>query len=211
MSDSVAIPATTHGKKMTLYTIKSGSYEGMQITLKGIQPMIVSKVMESVPIPKRPTYTTKTISGREEKLPMDEQSAKETPGGQAIWEAYKTDRDQALGEQNSKTINAILAMGTSFKVPDDGWDQMQIEFGIEIPKNPDLLRAHFLMTQLDDPNELNDIVSIIMRMTGVSETVISAAEGAFRDSVRDRPEGSEQVALAGADQGEATAWQLASQ
>lgn len=211
MSDQVVIPSPSHGKKVFEYTLKSGDYAGMKIMLNGINAMIVNKVMESVEVPKRPTYTTKTISGREEKLPMDEKSAKETVGGEEIWKAYVEDRDRALGKQNSLTVSAILAMGTRFKVPDDGWEQVQIAMGIEIPTIPDLLRAHFLMTKLDDPNELNDIIGIIMRLTGVSETVIAAAEGAFRDSVRDRSEGPDEMAVAGANPSEVAAWNMASQ
>lgn len=212
MSDPVVIPASpAHEGKIDVHTLRSGKYAGLKIKLRRIQPLIINKVMESVELPERPTYETRTISGRIEKHPMDSASAKQTPGGEEVWKTYLDETERALVKQNTRSLTAIFVMGTDFEVPNDGWEEFQVALGIDVPDNKDLRRAHFLLTQIEDADEITDITSKIMRLTGVNETIISQAEGAFRDSIHNPPNGSDAVALSSTDPRENTAWELASQ
>lgn len=176
--------------QLDFHIIKSGPIAGTKIKLLPVQPMLLNKVMTSVTIPKRPTYETRSISGKVQVHPMDEKAAKETPGGETMWVYYQEESESALSEQNSRVVNAIMVMGTECDIPQTGWQDKQRALGIEIPTDPDLLRAHYLLTHISDPAELNEIISKIMRLTGVSEEVISQAEGSFQRSVRSEPERS---------------------
>lgn len=197
--------------QLDFHIVKSGPIAGLRIKLVPVQPMLLNKVMGSVEVPRRPTYETRSISGKVQNLPMDEKASKETPGGEVLWIYYIEETERALTEQNNRVITAILVMGTEFDVPESGWQGKQIALGITIPTDPDLLRAHYLLTNITDPAELNEIVAKIMRLTGVSEEVIAQAEGSFQRSVRSEPEGQSQLALSGADQIEAPTRQLESQ
>lgn len=183
--------------QIDFHVIKSGPYTGLRVKLKPVQPMLLNKVMTSVEVPKRPTYETKTISGRVQNLPMDAQAAKETPGGEVIWEYYQEETTRALTDQNNKVVTAILVMGTECTIPEDGWDVLQVALGLTIPTQPDLRRAHFLLTAIIDANELNDLIAKIMKLTGVSEEAIAEAEGAFRSSVRDQSERPDTMVVTG--------------
>lgn len=197
--------------QVDFHVIKSGPAKGLHVKLLPVQPMLLNKVMTSVQVPRRPTYETRTISGKTQLLPMDEKASKETPGGEVLWTYYLEETESALSEQNNRVVNAILVMGTEFDVPSTGWQDIQIAMGISIPTDKNLLRAHYLLTMIVDPAELNEIISKIMRLTGVSEEVIAQAEGTFQRSIRDEPEGQQSMAIVGANQGQAATWELASQ
>lgn len=198
--------------QLNFHIIQSGVFKGFRIKLKPVQPMLISKAMDSVEVPKRPTYETKTASGKVQVQPYDEKVAEETEGGKTIWTYYQEELQRALGEQNNKVVTAILAVGTEFEIPAGGsWREDQEALGIPIPTNPILLRAHFLLTVLEDPAELNDITAKIMRLTGVSEEVIRQAEGTFQRAIRDEPERPEPMALARPNPSENSSGQLASQ
>lgn len=174
--------------QLDFHIVRSGPIAGTRIKLLPVQPMLLNKVMISVAIPKRPTYETKSISGKVQVHPMDEKAAKETPGGETMWMYYQEETESALSEQNNRVVTAIMVMGTECVVPQTGWQAKQKALGLDIPEDPDLLRAHYLLTHISDPAELNEIISKIMRLTGVSEEVISQAEGSFQRSVRSEPE-----------------------
>lgn len=206
MSDMSPVQPIQQAGQLDYHVLRSGKYTGLKVKLLPVQPMLVNKVMTSVEIPKRPTYETKSVSGRVQNLPMDEKAAKETPGGETLWLYYQEETERALTEQNNRVVNAILVMGTEFEVPEDGWDTIQELMGLDVPKIPALRRAHFLMTVITDPTELNELMSKIMRLTGVSEEVLAQAEGTFQRSVRDQPEGQQPMANTRTDSGQAPAW-----
>lgn len=185
--------------QVNYHVLKSGKYAGLRIELLPVQPMLLNKVMTSIETPRRPTYETRTVSGKVQNLPMDEKAAKETPGGEVQWQYYLEETERALTEQNNRVVNAIFVMGTNFDIPEDGWDQIQVAIGVEVPTQPALRRAHFLITAISDPAELNEIISKIVRLTGVSEEVIAQAENTFQHSVRHESEGQHSMANFGAN------------
>lgn len=181
-----------------LFTVRKGRQAGMQIKLMQVAAMRLNKVMRSVRMPERPTYETKTISGRTQVHAMDEKSAQETEHGKADWEYYRKSLDDAMLEQNEKMILAILLMGTSCEIPDDGWEQTYEALGLDVPTHPDMRRANYLMTELD-PSELTRLINKIMRMSGVSEETIQEAEETFRGEVRNGQEPTGSMANAATD------------
>lgn len=203
------------------YTIKKGPMKGVVVTIKSIQPLLLNKVLRSVKVPKRPTYTTVTVTGKEQEHPMDEESAAETPGGKAMWEYYEEMKEEAQAEQNDRMTTAIFAMGSDFsfsdlpKVRNDetgemepwNWEAEHSLLGIDVPAEPRLKKAHLLSTSLE-ADEISSLTTKIMKKSGVDEEAVKEAEESFRNAVRDRPEQSRQLVDAGANQGGYTQQQL---
>lgn len=164
------------------FTTKSG----LEIELLPVDPMKMKRARDSVRLPKRPTYETRTASGKVETWPLDEVSAEQVPNGKSRWQAYLQDREDALSEQNDKVVNAIFFFGTKIKgeLP-TGWEAAQLAVGIDIPSHPDpaidkeLKKAHYLATELDT-SDFRRLLSAIMRRSGASEEDIEEAEGTFR-------------------------------
>ena len=173
---------------MGIYKVQDGQYAGLEIITKQVNPSMIQRVMASTEIPKRPTYETKTASGRVLVFPMDEQAAKETPGGENQWEYYQETLTNSRMEQNNKVVNALFLLGTECSLPSDGWEELDEALGLDVPEKENLKRAHFLMTHLQ-PRDIIGLTTDIMRETGVDEAVIQEAEDSFRDSVNDRPNG----------------------
>lgn len=167
-----------------VYTCKSG----LKVKVSPIPPMLLQKVMNSVPMPKRPTYETKTISGRTEEWPMDAESAAQSPNGTARWEYYQEESQSAQAQQNEKVTMAAFLFGTECEIPEDGWDQMQEFLDIRVPTDPDQRRAHYLATEL--PAE--DIAGLMQKVMGqlqLPEELVADAEASFQRAVRSGPEG----------------------
>jgi hypothetical protein len=158
--------------------------DGREVQIARVDPMFIQRVINSVKMPKRPSYEIKTLSGRTETHLMDAESAKETPGGEDIWEQYSTELAQATNEQNSRLMNALFYMGTKCDVPDDGWESKWSFLGIDVPEKPDERRAFYLTSELPTEDTIG-LMSAILRLTGVPEESLREAQDAFRNSVPD--------------------------
>lgn len=157
--------------------------DGIEIRLRKVNPVFMQSVVNSVKIPKPPTYETTTISGRKETHQMDEVSAQQLPDGESIWRNYVTERDLALAEQSSRLARAIFYTGTDCEVPDTDWKDKYDFVGVEVPTKEGELRAFYLMNELQ-PEDTAGLMTAIMRLTGVDEEMIQQAEDAFRDTVQ---------------------------
>lgn len=163
--------------------------DGLSVKVTPIPPMLLQKVMNSVPMPKRPTYEARTISGRTEEWPMDEESAKDSPNGVARWEYYQEETVAAQASQNEKVTMAAFLFGTECEIPENGWDKKQEFLGIEVPDDPDQRRAHYLATELT----ATDIAGLLQKVMGqlqLPEELVADAEASFQRAVRSGPEGS---------------------
>lgn len=169
----------------TLYTTKNG----IEIRLSQVDPLFIQTVSRSVTIPEVPTYEAKTYSGRIEIHKFDEKAAKQTPGGEEIWANYTRELTEATNEQNDRVLRAIFLDGT---VRPENWfdpkwfKRMQI-VGVDLPDDEDELWVFYLMSSLSQEDILGLSASII-RLTGVPEEMIEAAEEIFRESVRSTDE-----------------------
>lgn len=151
---------------------------GLTVQIHAVNPMLIQKVSGRFKMPKRPTYKATTIGGNIEEHPMDEQSARETPGGLAIWEDYLSEQARISAEQNEAVTQAILVMGAKIDELPTGWEEVQGILGVEIPTQPELRKAHYLSTELT-PDEMKRLIEEIMALSGVSEAAIKEAENSF--------------------------------
>lgn len=170
---------TPTGKvKNGVFTATEGKMKGERIEVFKVSPSLVQKVIQSVKTVKRPTYETRTFSGRVEVHPMDEVVAQQTPGYQGVWDQYLEDKAEMEAERNERLATVLLSRGTKYALP-TGWEEEHEALGITVPTEPNAKRAHYLAVELD-PEDLNDLVKEILRLTGITEEKIKEAEASFR-------------------------------
>jgi hypothetical protein len=157
--------------------------KGLRITTKPIDPLIIKRVSDSVQTPRRPTYEAKTISGRVEVHPMDEEVARQVEGGALQWAFYQEELERSNNERFEKFLNVMFMLGTECDLPDDGWELLDSMLGLNVPEHPDQKRSHYLMTHLNQ-KDLARLQLQIMRETGVDEETLREVEESFPDSVR---------------------------
>lgn len=164
----------------------------LRLRIKAVDPMIIMKARDAVKPPSRPTYQTKTATGKVETFPMDEESAADpaTPSGKARWESYQEEKQDALLRQGLSVMRAWFYYGAEWldPMPDWDWIEEQQALEIEVPSHTNpridekLKKAHYLATKLGS-KERERLMSLISRKGGVSEEAIAEAEAAFRGEV----------------------------
>jgi hypothetical protein len=170
-------------KNQEIYTLSNG----MKVKLNKVSPTLIQKAMNSVEMPDRPTYEASTLSGRVEVHYLDEVSAQDDPKDMGQWRAYREALEGKQGEQNQRVMNAIFLKGTSFDLPkDDEWLEDLEIIGIidDIPRRESERKLLYLQTQTDQ-EDLVELLTSIMKLTGVDEEVIQEMEDSFPDPVRD--------------------------
>ena len=159
--------------------------DGRKIKVKKVDALFIQSVQNSVTMPEKPTYETRTGAGKVEKRRMDKLSAEQTPGGIEIWEQYQKDLAEATSLQMERSMKAILLDGTvrpEGEFVTTAWQKRMRIIGIELPEDLDELWVMYLSTSLS-AEDLLGLSGAIMRLTGVAEEVIQQAEGTFHDPV----------------------------
>lgn len=157
---------------------------GMKIKISAVDPMFMQTVVNSVPLPKVPTYEVTTISGRVEVHRMDEKSAQQLDNGIAIWQAYREEKSMAQNQQNERVMKAIFLMGTECDIPQTNWEKKWRFLGIQVPVDADEKRAFYLTSELPVQDQVA-LMSAIMKLAGVDENLVRQAEDTFRSEVRE--------------------------
>lgn len=162
---------------------------GLKIKLKKVSPMLLQKVMNSIEMPKRPTYEAKTISGRVEVWPMDKESAEQMDHGQSRWDYYQEELSRAQNTLNDRVMNVAFLYGTEVEIPENGWAEMQEMIGIDVPpvEQKERRKAHYLVTELN-AEDVSGLMLALWRVIGTPEDVISEAQNSFSSAVRDGQE-----------------------
>ncbi len=162
---------------------------GLMVKVSPIPPMLLQKVMNSVDMPKRPTYEAKVGFGnRTEVWPMDEESAKDSPHGEVRWQYYEEETVAAQSIQNEKVTMAAFLFGTECEIPEDGWAVKQEYLGLDVPEDPDMRRAHYLATELP-AEDIAGLMQAVMGQLQLPEELVADAEASFQRSIRSGPEG----------------------
>jgi hypothetical protein len=156
----------------------------LKIEILPVEAMKIKKARDLVKIPRRPTYEVSLPSGKVDNYPLDALAAEQLgPQHVSRWLYYLEERREAVNEQNDAIARTIFFYGTRLKtLPDDGWEEMQSLNGFTIPTQPDLKRAHYLVTELN-AGDVSDLITSIMKLSGVTEDEIKEAEDTFRGQV----------------------------
>lgn len=160
---------------------------GLKIQISAVDPMFMQTVVNSVPLPKAPTYEVTTMSGRVEVHRMDAIAAKQLENGESIWQAYLEERTYAQNEQNQRVMKAIFLMGTQCEIPEGNWEKKWRFLNIPIPTDEEEKRAFYLTAELPAADQVA-LMSAIMRLAGVDENIVKQAEDTFRSEVREGDE-----------------------
>lgn len=168
--------------------------DGFVIKLKDIDPLFLQSVIGSVKHPKKPTYTVKLASGREEFYPMDALVAEQSPELKPLWDQYILDRASAQGLEMQLMTRAILLDGTEINEgwSDSNWERRMRIIGVTLPDDPEERWVFYLESKMSTA-EIVGLTGKIMRRTGVPEEFIVAAEDSFRNPVDAGPAGAGDV------------------
>jgi len=136
------------------------------LNLKKVPVERIQQAASVVKLPKPPTYTTRTISGRIQTHTMDEQAAMETPGGKELWVKYQNE----LGESQNDSFNILakvaITLGVEYIPPDDGWEEEFKFYGIPLPDNIEQRKTLYLMNNV----ELMELVNLVTQIVEYSST-----------------------------------------
>lgn len=158
---------------------------GIEVELLPIDYIEINDIVESVQIPEKPTYETRTSRGRVEHHPLDDKVVEQSPEYKEVWQQWKVDYSNALREQSKRSTRAIFLDGTV--VPEDWydakWERRMKLIGYKLPDDPEERWLLYLETGINK-TEAAELVIAIMRLTTLPEEVIQAAEDTFRDSLR---------------------------
>lgn len=149
------------------------------VRLVKTDPIKLQNASMAVKIPKPPTYTATTISGRVREMVMDAKAAEETEGGLEKWQTYQNELREAQGEQLQILIRTAFFYGVEFTPPDDGWEE-ELEFlGYSVPKDPQQRKTIYLMHFLKTEESL-DLMQAALEYSATSEEAIAEKTRSFR-------------------------------
>ena len=104
-----------------------------------------------------------------------------------LWMDYLTKKSEAEAEATHRQELLFYWKGINEEVPNNGWEQDQLEDdpSIVIPTDKRELKMHWVKTELlGSPQEQMKLFAAIMRLSGVSDEEVEAAEASFQDQVR---------------------------
>jgi len=103
------------------------------------------------------------------------------------WLDYLDKKNAAEADATHRQELLFYWKGISDEVPNDGWEQDQLEDdpSIVIPTDKRERKMHWVKTELlGSPQEQMGLFAAIMRLSGVADEEVEAAEASFQDQVR---------------------------
>lgn len=161
---------------------------GIKLKLLPVAPALLQKLEATVEMPSRPYYEAETAFGTIEKYYHDPTTL-ETEDELHAWKVYVVGKRVAEEELTQKANKAVLSKGVV--IPEEViekqfpiWEEEQKWLGIDVPSHPLDRKYHFLTTEIiKSPNDIVNVLERIMRLIGMTEEDLQAAEDQFRDSM----------------------------
>lgn len=190
--------STTKPKEpeFTLKTEPWTTSRGVKVILKSMPPFMITRISDSVEMPKKPTYSVETASGDIEEHFHEVDEAKgintlETDEDKKAWAEYTEVLDTAEGELTYRTLKAVLSEGVDVQYAKgqmEAWTEKQEYIGVEVPTTPFLRDAIFKELEVVGGNEdMEYILKKVMELTGISPEEIAAAKSSFPGKVEPEP------------------------
>ena len=176
------------------YTASSG----LKVTLTGLPPLIPQRIDASIEHPEKPTYAVETASGDMETYEHDETSL-ETDEDKQAWADYEDALNDAETELTEKLLYAVLLDCVQLEDYEERFEMWKIDqdlMGLSLAEveDPDdelsVKRAdrenkfHFMQVGVfHDADDIGEILTIVMGLTGVSVEDLAEARESFPGEV----------------------------
>jgi hypothetical protein len=197
--------AKKNRKKIAAYTRdetreRSRSYtasSGLEVILTGLPPLAPQRIDASIEYPSKPTYTVETASGDTEIYEHDKESLT-TDEDKEAWADYLEASSDAETELTEKLLYAVLLDCVELKDFEEEfthWKFNQKLIGISIAEGEEgdeksLEEAdrenkfYFMQTEVfRDSDDIGEILTIVMSLTGVSVEDLVEARDSFPGEV----------------------------
>lgn len=164
----------------------------IKLRLSPVSPLLIGKVQESLQEPPVPRYKVETaVPGVVEWHDHDESTIAEddTPEEEKqAWREYKARLREIQSLRNQRFIDLFMGKGIDFDLPDnDDWIEAQEMLGITVPPVEKRVarKIHYLQTEvLTTQDDISEVMTRIMAMTGVGNAALDEARGLFRRSLQ---------------------------
>lgn len=163
---------------------------GLEVTLAGLPPLVPQRIDSSIEYPNKPTYDVTTVSGDIETFEHDLDSLESDEDKQA-WTDYLEGMNDAETELTEKLLYAVLLECveiTEYEEEFDAWKKKQKLMGIQIAEDDDENKFYFMQTEVfHDQDDIGEILTIVMSLTGVSVEDLAEARDSFPGEVESEP------------------------
>lgn len=133
---------------------------GLRIALKPVRPILVQRGLMALEEEWRkrgepvdtPTYVVKQEGIDDQFYPLaedsldDPNSTEQTRINRSKWNHYQECQARLSAAKGEREQVLLLALGTEFTMPEDGWQEEQLWMGLTIPTDPLDLKVHYLTT-----------------------------------------------------------------
>lgn len=159
---------------------------GVVVEIKSVPPYLLDQLFQQINYPIKPTYSTVTAGGEKEVFEHDETTL-ETPEDKAIWAKYQAEQAAAELQENELMMNVMLLKGINVDTENGhyhDWLEEQAFLGIKLPESKPALKVQYIKTEvLANPEDIAQLMTLIMAQSGVSEEVVKSATDSFQSAV----------------------------
>lgn len=159
---------------------------GLEVTLKGLPPLTPNRLNQSIEYPQKPTYEVPTVAGDVEIYEHDETTLHTDEDRQA-WEEYLVAQDAAETLLTEKLLYAVLLECVELHDYEEklsAWKRRQKLMGIDLSEDEDENKFYFMQTEVfRDADDIGEILTIVMGLTGVSVEDLAEARNSFPSEV----------------------------
>lgn len=179
----------TKRKKRKTPKIRIGEYTsstGAKVGLRGLPPLTIPRLTETVVFPDKPTYDITTEDGHVETYEHDLDSLTNDED-KAEWEQYLEDLEEAESVLTQRTIKAILLEGIDVQpkgVDFERWKKRQELMGMPVSDDKEEMLLHYKETHIiGTAEDIQEVTLLVMELTGVPAEEIDKLIASFPDSV----------------------------
>ena len=164
---------------------------GLDVVLTGLPPMVPRRIDSSIKYPDKPTYEVTTAAGDVETYEHDETTLQSDDDKKA-WANYLEAQEEAETELTEKLVYAVLVECVTMRNYEDRfatWKQKQGFIGIELSEDEERNKFDFMQTEVfHDADDIGEILTIVMSLTGVSVEDLAEARNSFPGEVESKPQ-----------------------
>jgi len=159
---------------------------GISMTLRAIPPYLAQMANEAISRPKPPTYAIELEGGGTEEHVHDETSIAQSSDAEKIkWAEYQDALLESIRTSTESLLNIILIEGVELEIDDmPRWLKKMELMHIPVSDDPEeRLLAYKKAYVLGSKEDINDVTSRVMAMTGLSREDVNNVKQSFPDTV----------------------------